>query len=110
MARSLILGGRLPRKVTAAADGQYRERYDLGIIRRTDLDVNVPNCDLQPDRPALALLRTPQMAASLGLATLETAETLGASRSAYLPNYVEQARLEGPSLLLQSDWLAFSSA
>jgi hypothetical protein len=50
------------------------------------------------------------MAASLGLATLETAETLGASRSAYLPNYVEQARLEGPSLLLQSDWLAFSSA
>jgi hypothetical protein len=82
----------MPRRVTAAADGRYRERYDLGIIRRTDLDVNVPNCDLQLDRPALALLRTPQMAASLGLATLETAETLGASRSAFLPNYVEQAK------------------
>jgi hypothetical protein len=85
----------MPRKVTAAADGRYRERYDLGIIRRTDLDVNVPNCDLQLDqldRPALVLLRTPQMAASLGLATLETAETIGASRSAFLPNYVEQAK------------------
>ena len=82
----------MPRKVTAAADGRYRERYDLGIIRRTDPDVNVPNCDLQLDRPALALLRTPQMDASLALATSETAETLGASRSAFLPNYVEQAK------------------
>ena len=32
------------------------------------------------------------MAASLGLAALETAETLGASHSAILPNYVEQAK------------------
>jgi hypothetical protein len=83
----------MPRKVTAAADGRYRERYDLGIIRQTDLEVNVPSCDLQLERPALALLRTPQMAASLGLATLENAETLGASPSAFLPNYVEQAKV-----------------
>ena len=87
----------MPRKFTSAADGRYRERYDLGLIRPTELDVNVSNCDLQLDRPALALLRTPQlrtpqMSASLGLATLETAETLGASRSAFLPNYVEQAK------------------
>jgi len=82
----------MPRKVTGAADGRYRECYDLGIIRRTDLDVNSPNCDLQLDRPVLALLRTPQMSASLGLATLETAGTLGASRSAFLPNHVEQAK------------------
>src|ERR1035438_793838 len=82
----------MPRKVTAAADGRYRVRYHLGIIRRTDLDVNVPNCDLQLEHPALALLRTPQMAASLGLATLENAETLGVSPSAFLPNYGEDAR------------------
>ena len=83
----------MPRKVTAAADGRYRVRYHLGIIRRTDLDVNVSNCDLQFDRPALAQLRTPQMAAGLVLATLETADTLGASRSVFLPNYVEQAKV-----------------
>src|SRR5450759_605375 len=41
----------MPRKVTAAADGRYWERYDLGIIRRTDLDVNVSNFDFQLDRP-----------------------------------------------------------
>jgi hypothetical protein len=39
-----------------------------------------------------ALLRTPQLSASLGLATLETADTLGASRSAFLLNYVKQAK------------------
>jgi hypothetical protein len=82
----------MPRKFTAAADGRCRERYDLGLIRRTELDVSVSDCDLQLDRPAVALLRTPQMSARFGLATLETAETLGASRSAFLPNYVEQAK------------------
>jgi hypothetical protein len=82
----------MPSKVTAAADGRHREVYDLGLIRRTDLNVNPSNCDRQLDRPALVLLRTPQMAAGLGLAALETAETLGASRSAILPNYVEQAK------------------
>ena len=67
----------MPRKVTAAADGRYRVRYHLGIIRRTDPDVNVPNCDLQLDSPALALWRTPQMAAGL---TLATSASLAAGR------------------------------
>jgi hypothetical protein len=44
------------------------------------------------DRLALALLRTPQICASLGLATLEIVETRVASRSAFLPNYVEKAK------------------
>ena len=101
----------MPRKFTAAADGPHRERYDLGLIRRTELDVNVSNCGLQLDRPALALLRTPQMSASLGLAISETAEILGASRSESLPNYVEQTKpARAVSLLLQSDWPGFCSA
>ena len=100
----------MPRKVTAAADGRYRERYDLGLIRRTELDVNVSNCDLQLDPPGLALLRTPQMAASLGLATLEAPETLGllALRSCRIMS--SKQSLEGPSLLLQSDCLLLFSA
>ena len=96
----------MPRKFTAAADGRCRERYDLGLIRRTELDVNGSNCDLQLDRPGSAPLRTPQMSASLGLTTSGTAEILSASRSAFLPNYVEQARPRGAVLLLQSDWVA----
>jgi hypothetical protein len=33
----------MPRKFTAAADGLHWERHDLGIIRRTELDVNISN-------------------------------------------------------------------
>jgi hypothetical protein len=100
----------MPRKVTAAAVGRYRERYDLSKIRRPDLDVNVSNFDLQLDRPALALLQTPQMAASLGMATLETAVTLGTSRSASLPNYVEQAKARRAVLVAPKRLARLSSA
>jgi hypothetical protein len=34
----------MPRKFTAAATGQYRESYELGLIRPTELNVNVSNC------------------------------------------------------------------
>jgi hypothetical protein len=38
----------MPRDFTAAATGRHPKRYDLGIIRRTGLDV-------QTDFPALTL-------------------------------------------------------
>jgi hypothetical protein len=56
-----LIGQRLARKFTATADGRYRQRYDLGIIRRRQLVANVSKCERQLDRRALALFRTAQM-------------------------------------------------
>jgi NADPH:quinone reductase-like Zn-dependent oxidoreductase len=43
------------RDFAAVATGRRRKRYDPGIIRRTELDVNLSNCDLQLDSPPQAL-------------------------------------------------------